>query len=180
MRYFEDISAGESVDLGSITIGEDEILEFGRRYDPQPFHVDPHAALATSFGGLVASGWQTGGLYMRLLVDGFLHDVASMGAAALEEVRWLRPVRPDDTLTARFTVLATRPSQSKPDRGVVHSRGEMWNQHGELVFVVRSVNIVGRRPAAGAHRDAVAGTSGALTGLFDQDHLSRLREDWPE
>ena len=147
-RYFHDFSEGETLDLGTVTITEAEIIAFGRQYDPQPFHVDPEAARASPFGGVIASGWQTGGLYMRAFVDGVLNHTPSMGSPGIDELRWQKPVRPGDTLRMKFVVLEVRPSRSKPDRGIVRSRGEVYNQHGELVMSIEAANIIGRRPAA--------------------------------
>ncbi len=98
MRYLEDFRAGEVIELGSCTISEEEILDFARRYDPQLFHVDPERAQASIYGGLIASGWQTCGLFMRLAVDGVIGDSSSMGSPGLDNLRWLLPVRPGDTL----------------------------------------------------------------------------------
>lgn len=146
MRYLEDFQAGEVIDLGSHTIGEDEILEFARRYDPQPFHVDPERAADSIYGGLIASGWQTCALFMRLAVDTLLGDSASMGSPGLDNLRWLLPVRPGDTLRARYTVLEVTPSRSRPDRGVVRFRGEMINQRDEVALSLEGVGFFGRRP----------------------------------
>src|SRR3712207_355775 len=119
MRHLEDFQQGEIIDLGTCTIGETDILEFARRYDPQPFHIDPERAAETIYGGLIASGWHTGSLWMRLAVDNLLADSASMGSPGLDNLRWLLPVRPGDTLRGRYTVLEVTPSRSRPDRGIV-------------------------------------------------------------
>jgi acyl dehydratase len=145
-RYFEDFRPGAVVELGSRTLDEAAIVAFAREYDPQPFHTDPEAARSSVFGGLIASGWQTVGVYMRLLVDGCVNGTASLGSPGVDEVRWLVPVRPGDTLSARFTVLEARPSRSRPDRGTVVSLGEVTNQRGEVVMTVRGMGIFGRRP----------------------------------
>lgn len=146
MRYFEDFQEGQVFELGEQKITESEILEFARRYDPQPFHTDPEAARRTMFGGLIASGWQTGSIYMGLLVRGLLHDTASLGSGGIEELRWLKPVRPGDTLRARLTITSLKPSSKHPDRGTAFNLGELFNQHGERVFFVRSSGMFGRRP----------------------------------
>lgn len=146
MRYFEDIRAGDSFDLGSVTVTQEEILEFAARYDPQVFHTDPERARDSAFGGLVASGWHTTSLYMRLLVDGFLGDTASLGAGGVDELRWARPVRPGDTLHARLTVHDARLSRSRPDRGILQLYAEVTNQDGDVVLNLRSANFVARRP----------------------------------
>jgi acyl dehydratase len=145
MRYLEDFRAGEVIELGSHTVGEEEILEFARRYDPQPFHVDPERAAGSIYGGLIASGWQTCAIYMRLVVDGLLGESASMGSPGLDSLRWLLPVRPGDTLRARYTVLEVTPSRSRPDRGVVRFRGEMINQQDEVAMSMEGVGFFGRR-----------------------------------
>lgn len=145
-RYFEDFRPGEVIELGSRRIEEAEIIAFARAYDPQPMHTDPAAARRSVFGGLIASGWQTVAIYMRLLVDGLVNQTVSMGSPGCDEIRWLKPVRPGDTLRARLTVIEATPSRSKPDRGAVTQRAEMLNQHGEVVMTMRAIGIFGRRP----------------------------------
>lgn len=145
--YFEDAAAGDVLELGNRTVSEAEILTFARDFDPQPFHIDPEAAAQSIFGGIIASGWHTCALTMRLMVDNFLSRAASLGSPGVEHIRWLRPVRPGDTLTARIVVLDVRPSQSKPDRGSVRMRTEVTNQAGELVMTMESTGLIGRRPA---------------------------------
>ena len=146
-RYFEDFTVGESLELGSVQISAAEIIAFAEQFDPQPFHVDPARAEGSVFGGLIASGWHTAGLYMRLFAEGVLNRVPSFGSPGIEQLRWLRPVRPGDTLRARFTVLEVRPSTSRPDRGIVRSRGEMTNQDGEVALSLEATNFFGRRPS---------------------------------
>lgn len=145
--YFEDFAVGDTLELGSVTVSEDEIIEFARAYDPQPFHVDANAAAHSIFGGLIASGWHTCALTMRLMVDGLLSKAASLGSPGVDQIRWQRPVRPGDILTARATVLEVRPSQSRPDRGSMRIRTEVTNQAGETVMWMESIGIMGRRPA---------------------------------
>jgi acyl dehydratase len=132
-KYFEDHVAGSSGEFGPVLVEEEEIIEFARRYDPQVFHVDPEAARKTSFGGLVASGLYTLAVGTRLIVENELVRVASMGSPGLDELRWHKPVRPGDALTVRRTIVETRRSRSKPDRGVVKSLVEVLNQRGEVV-----------------------------------------------
>jgi Acyl dehydratase len=144
-RFFEDYVTGHVHEFGSIGITEADIVEFGRRYDPQPFHTDPAAARHTQFGGLIASGWQTAGLMMRLVVDHYLSHVASLASPGLDELRWPRPVRAGDMLSVRATVLETRPSTSKPDRGLVRTLFEVLNQRGEIVMSVKAMNMLKRR-----------------------------------
>src|SRR6266851_10101500 len=109
-RYFEDFRAGEAVELGSFTFSERDIVEFARQYDPQPMHADPAAARNSIYGGLITSGWQTVTSYMRTLVDEIMRDSDSLGSPGIDHLRWLKPVRPGDTLRSRFTVLDARPS----------------------------------------------------------------------
>jgi acyl dehydratase len=149
-RYFEDYAEGDVHNLGSVTIEADEMVAFARRYDPQDFHRDPEAAKATPFGGLIASGWLTCALMMRLFVDHYLTHVGSLTSPGLDELRWLRPVRPGDRLSVRVTVLKAAPSRSKPDRGAVTSLVEVFNQANEPVMTLKCVNIIARRPPAAA------------------------------
>lgn len=146
--YLEDFRVGEIIELGSRAVGRDEIIEFGRRYDPQPFHVDEQAARESIYGGLIASGWHTVAMFMRLAVDGMLAGTSSMGSPGVDEIRWLKPVRCGDTLSGRVVVLDVVPSRSKPDRGHIRTRYEMFNQRGEMVMTVISRGIFARRPPA--------------------------------
>jgi acyl dehydratase len=145
-RYFEDFEPGQVLELGSRTVSEDEIIDFASRFDPQPFHVDPEAAAGSVFGGLIASGWHTGAMWMRLYVDTMLGSASAQGSPGIEELRWLAPVRPGDTLHGRLTVLDTTPSERRPDRGTVRIRGEMVNQDGVTVLSMVSRGHFGRRP----------------------------------
>jgi acyl dehydratase len=142
-RYFEDYIAGAVHEFGqTITVGEEEIIDFARRYDPQPFHVDRERAQQTEFGGLIASGWHTAGIMMRLYADQYLSKVASLASPGVDEVRWLNPVRPGDALSLRVTVLETNRSRSKPDRGIVRSFAEVLNQRREVVMSLKAVNFL--------------------------------------
>lgn len=145
-RYFEDYVEGEVYRFGSIAVTADEVIGFAKRYDPQSFHIDPEAARRSPFGGLIASGWHTAGLMMRLFADHYLTHVASLASPGLDELRWLKPVRPGDTLSIRVTVLKAVASKSKPDRGVVTSGIEVLNQADEIVMTLKAVNFIGRRP----------------------------------
>jgi len=147
-RYFEDYIEGDVHRFGSIVVEEDEVIDFARRFDPQPFHVDPDAAKLTQFGGLIASGWHTAALAMRLFADHYLTRVASLASPGVDELRWLKPVRPGDVLSMRATVLKATPSKSKPDRGAVTSLVELFNQANEAVMTFKCVNLIGRRPPA--------------------------------
>ena len=143
--FFEDFVPGQAYELGSRTVTEGEIVAFAREWDPQPFHVDPETARESVFGGLIASGWHTGAVWMRLYVHSLLGSAASMGSPGIEELRWLAPVRPGDTLSGRLTVLETTPSSSRPDRGTVRIRGELVNQDGVTVMAMISRGHFGRR-----------------------------------
>ena len=143
--YFEDFEPGQAYELGSHSVTEKEIVEFASAWDPQPFHIDPEAAKGSPFGGLIASGWHTGSLWMRLYVTSMLGDAAALGSPGIEELRWLAPVRPGDTLTARLVVLETTPSERNPARGTLRSRGEMVNQDGVTVMAMTSRGHFGRR-----------------------------------
>jgi len=145
VRYFEDFKPGEVAELGSHTITKDEIIAFARQFDPQTFHLDEEAARQTIFGGLIASGWHTGSLVMRLFCDGVIKDTASLGSPGVDEMRWLQPVRPGDMLSLRMTVTECVPSRSKPDRGIVRSLLELRNQHGEVAVSIKGMNLVRRR-----------------------------------
>ncbi len=146
-RYFEDYAVGSVHEFGAIAVEEAEVIAFARRFDPQTFHIDPETARTTAFGGLIASGWHTGSLTMRLLVDHYISHVASLGSPGIDELRWLRPVRPGDTLSARVTVTEARPSRSKPDRGIVRSFVEALNGDREVVMTLSALTLILRRPA---------------------------------
>ena len=146
-RWFDDFHTGEQFEFGAYVVSEAEIIDFARKYDPQPFHLDHAAAKASHFGGLVASGWMTSAVLMRLLCDHFIPSQSSMGSPGVDEVRWLKPVRPGDTLRARALVAETKPSQSKPDRGVIRCRYQLINQHGEAVMSMHGMGMYRRRPA---------------------------------
>jgi len=141
-RYFEDYETGTVHEFGPVSIAEDKIIEFGRQFDPQVFHTDPQGAKQTVYGGIIASGWHTAGLMMRLFVDHYLSAVASLGSPGVDELRWTQPVRPGDTLSLRVTVSQTTRSRSKPDRGILHSFIEMINQRQEVVMTMKAVNLL--------------------------------------
>jgi len=141
-QCFEDVVPGSVRTFGTMLVKEEEIIEFARRYDPQVFHTDPVAARKTVYGGLVASGWHTAAMAMRLIVEHYLSRVASVGSPGVDEVRWLKPVRPLDELSVRVTVLEARRSESKPDRGLVRSLVEVLNQDMAVVMSFKGVNIL--------------------------------------
>jgi acyl dehydratase len=136
-RYFEDYRSGEVAEFGSHVVTEEEVIDFARRYDPQPFHVDADAARHSIYGGLIASGWMTAAVAMKLLVEHYVSPLSSMGSPGIDELRWLKPVRPGDRLRLRVTVLEARRSQSKPDRGMIQFLQEMINQDDETVMTIR-------------------------------------------
>ena len=144
-RYFEDYVPGGVYEFGSISVEESEIISFSKRFDPQSFHTDPEAAERSMYGGLIASGWHTAALMMRLIVDHYLSHVASLGSPGVDELRWLQPVRPGDTLSLRVTVTEARRSRSKPDRGILHSYCETLNQHGQVVMTMKAINLLACR-----------------------------------
>ena len=144
--WFEDFAPGQEFDLGTYAVSEEEILEFGRRYDPQPFHVDPEAARHSPFGGLVASGWHTGSIFMRLYVDAVLAGSASHGSPGLDEIRWLAPVRPGDVLSGRLRITDVQPSATRPGRGTVFIDNTLTNQDGVVVMTSKGRGLFGRRP----------------------------------
>jgi acyl dehydratase len=147
MLYFEDFPPGDVRESPSRAVTHDELVAFARAFDPQPFHLDEEAARGSIYGGLLASGWHTCAISMRLMWDTFLKDTASLGSPGMDEIRWVKPVRPGDTLRMRFTVVETIPSRSKPDRGIVRSVSEVFNQHGEVVMTMRGLGMFARRPA---------------------------------
>ncbi|HEY6961102.1 MAG TPA: MaoC family dehydratase [Gaiellaceae bacterium] len=145
MRWFEDFSVGDVTDVGPVTVTEEEIVEFASRYDPQPFHVDPQAAKESIYEGLIASGWHTAALFMGMFVRAVLLDSASLGSPGVEELRWLAPVRPGDTLTGRSTVTDVRASESDPRRGTVFTTNEVLNQDGVVVMRLKARGFFARR-----------------------------------
>jgi len=144
-QFFEDIKAGQGYEFGTITVSEKDIIDFAREFDPQDFHLDPTKAACGPFGGIVASGWHTTGVVMRLYVDHYLSHVANLGSPGVEDIRWQNPLRPGDTLRIRVTILEARPSRSKPDRGIIRVHVEAINQIGNLVLSMIVVSFMGRR-----------------------------------
>ncbi len=145
--YFEDFEPGQDIDLGTRAVTEAEIVAFAREFDPQPFHVDRDAAGGSIYGGVIASGWHTCSMMMRMVVDGLMNRSASMGSPGLDGVRWHAPVRAGDTLNVRYRTVQVKASTSKPDRGVVWSKWVALNQHGETVCTVEGMGMFGRRPS---------------------------------
>lgn len=147
-RYFEDYQVGSSYEYGPIAVDEAEAMAFARRFDPQPIHTDAAAAAKGPFGGLIISGWHTSALMMRLFVDHYLSTVASLASPGIDELRWLKPVRPGDELRIRVTVTEARLSRSKPDRGVVRTLIEVLNQRGDIVSSMNAMNLLRARGTA--------------------------------
>ena len=143
--YWEDFYPGQVLEAGGVSLSEEEIIEFAKKYDPQPFHIDAETARLSPYGGLIASGWQMASLCMRMSCDLYLLEAASLGSPGVDELRWVKPVRPGDTLRLKSTVLETRASASRPDMGTVRMRSEVYNQHGELVMHMSDVGMLRRR-----------------------------------
>ena len=146
-RYFEDYRPGMVFTGGPVTIGEADIVAFARKYDPQAMHTEPEAAAGGYFGGLIASGWHTAAVMMRLFVEHFLSSASSIASPGIDEVRWLRPVRPGDVLNLRVTVIATERSRSRPERGTVRSLVEVQNQQDQVVMSLRPISFIRCRTA---------------------------------
>lgn len=144
-RYFEDVAVGETERFGSYEVTRDEIVAFAERWDPQPFHMDEEAAQDSMFGGLVASGWHTACICMRLVVDEFLEDAASMGSPGVDELRWLEPVRPGDVLSARVEVLDKRPSEGLPGAGIVRQEWVLEDGDGTPKMRLESPGFIAMR-----------------------------------
>ncbi len=147
MIHYEDLAVGQQESFGTYEVTDSEIIEFAERYDPQPMHTDPETAEGSMFGGLVASGWHTASMCMRLLVENYLADSAAMGSPGVETLRWHEPVRPGDELTVEAEILEKRPSESRPDRGLVRADIGVRNGDGTLVMSMESLIFWGRREA---------------------------------
>jgi acyl dehydratase len=147
-RYFEDYAVGAVYEYGYLSVTEDDIREYALRFDPQAIHVDPEFAARGPFGGLIASGWHTGSLMMRLLVDHYLSSVAGLASPGADEMRWSVPVRPGDALRLRTTTIEARPSRSKPDRGLIRTTIELLNQDDQVPLSLTAMNLMLRRDRA--------------------------------
>jgi acyl dehydratase len=143
----DDLRVGTMIELGETSVTAADILAFGERYDPQPFHVDPDAAAGSVFGGLIASGWQSCALYMQLFAVGVLNRTTSLGSPGVDELRWLGPVRPGDTLAGKVEVLENRSSRSRPERAILVTRGTLTNQDGDVVLSLVVTNLLQRQRA---------------------------------
>ena len=146
MLYFEDFPVGEVIVFGDKLVSAQEIIAFATEWDPQPFHVDAEAAKASQIGELIASGWHTGAMLMRMMCDAYLLDSASEGSPGIEEMRWQKPVRPGDRLTVRRTTLSARASRSRPAIGIVGLQFDVNNQHGETALLLKTSSFLRRRP----------------------------------
>lgn len=147
-RYFDDYGVGVDVTYGSEVVSEADVLRFAGEFDPQAIHLDPEEAAVGPFGGLIASGWHTAALMMRVFARYFLNDAASLASPGVDELRWIRPVRPGDVLSVRFEVLEARLSRSKPDRGIVRTRITTMNDRHEPVMTLIAMNMLRVRPDA--------------------------------
>ncbi|HEY0615311.1 MAG TPA: MaoC family dehydratase [Candidatus Elarobacter sp.] len=146
-RYLEDYPVGATAELGSTTVSAEEIVEFARRYDPQPFHTDPEKAKSWPYGGLIASGWHTASMMMRMVVDNFIDGETSLGSPGVGPIQWKLPVRPGDVLRVRARTVESRVSRSRPDRGTLTFEIEVVNQNGDVVMTVENwIGIIKTRP----------------------------------
>jgi acyl dehydratase len=146
--YWEDLQPGTVLELGTTSATAEEIKDFAGKYDPQPFHLDEEAGRNSLFGGLCASGWHTCALTMRLTVDNMLRHSSSLGSPGLESLKWLKPVYPGDLLTLRHTILESRAMRKRPDTGIVRSRWDLYNQHGDKVLEMEGYGMFRRRENA--------------------------------
>lgn len=147
-RHFEDLAVGETITLGQTKVTRDMVLTFAREFDPLPFHLDEAAAKASLLGGLASSGWQTGALSLRMLVDQFLGTIASAGGLGFTNLKWKNPVMVDDTISGTVKISELRPSASHPQWGIVTLDFDVRNQKGLSVLTMRLANLVERRTAA--------------------------------
>ena len=146
--YFEDFTPGWTFENGPRSLSAEEIIAFAREWDPQTYHTDPEAVRSSPYGGLIASGWQTAGVAMRLMCDGYLLESSCVGSPGIDEVRWLKPVRPGDALRFRSTVLEATPSKTRPNRGTVTFRWEVLGPDGATAMSMIGRQLFLRRPAA--------------------------------
>jgi len=145
MIYFEDLNIGTKILIGPISVSEKEIIEFAKKFDPQPFHVDIEKAKDSLFGNLCASGWHTCSLYMRMLYDGLLINLASLGSPGMNEIRWIKPLFPDETINGELTIISKTPSKSKPSIGSMVIDSKVFNSKKELIMTMQSISIVKKR-----------------------------------
>lgn len=146
LRTFEDFPVGTEMDLGTFSLTAEEIIDFGSRFDPQPFHTDPVAAAAGPFAGLIASGWHTVSMVMRLYVDRMLAGTDSRGSPGIEQLRWWRPVRPEEAISVRLRVIDARPSATAKGRGTLTLEWQARNGSDDLVLTMTGRGMFGIRP----------------------------------
>lgn len=146
MKYFEDVEIGETTRFGRYEVTREEIVDYARQFDPQPFHLDEEAARASMFGGLIASGWHTGAMFIRMVCHDVVPEAATAGSMGFDDLKWLRPVRPGDVLSVESVVRGKSESRSRPDRGTVKIESRVSNQRGEVVMSLVSLVIYLRRP----------------------------------
>jgi acyl dehydratase len=146
MKYFEDVEIGETTRFGRYEVTREEIVDYARQFDPQPFHLDEEAARASMFGGLIASGWHTGAMFIRMVCDDMVPEAATAGSLGFDDLKWLKPVRPGDVLSVESVVRGKSESRSRPDRGTVKIESRVSNQRGEVVMSLVSLVIYLRRP----------------------------------
>jgi acyl dehydratase len=144
-RYWEDFKVGEVEQIGGKRVDKEEMIAFAKQYDPQPFHVDEAAAKQSMYGGLIASGWHTCAMVMRMMCDAYMLQSASVGSPGIDNLKWLKPVRPGDKIRAQRTTLETRASKSKPEIGIVSNLWEVFNQDGEMVMSMQGYGMFRRR-----------------------------------
>jgi acyl dehydratase len=145
MLYFEDLNIGQKISIGPISVSEEEIIEFAKKFDPQPFHVDAMKAKDSLFGSLCASGWHTCSLHMKMLYDGLLVNLASLGSPGMNEIRWIKPLFPNDTITGELNIISKTPSRSKPSIGSMIMDSKVFNKKKELIMTMQSISIVKTR-----------------------------------
>jgi acyl dehydratase len=146
LQYFEDVAIGEVRETGTMAVERDEIIDFATSFDPQPFHIDEAAAKQSIFGGLIASGWHTAAMTMRLIVDSFTGKSSTTGSPGFDDLRWIKPVRPGDRIRVRSICIEKIPSKSRPTLGVCKFKTEVLNQHDETVMSLVSIAMYNRRP----------------------------------
>lgn len=145
MLYFEDLKIGQKIAIGPISVTEKEIIEFAKKFDPQPFHLDPEKAKDSLFGGLCASGWHTCSLYMKMLYDGLLINLASLGSPGMNQIRWLKPLFPNEVIRGDLDIISKTPSRSKPLIGSMIIDSKIYNSKQELIMTMQSISIVKKR-----------------------------------
>lgn len=145
MLYFEDLNVGQKITIGPISVTEEEIIDFAKKFDPQPFHIDAVKAKDSLFGSLCASGWHTCSLYMKMLYDGLLVNLASLGSPGMNEIRWIKPLFPNDIIIGELKIISKTPSRSKPNIGSMIIDSKVFNNKKELIMTMQSISIVKKR-----------------------------------